>query len=148
MGQALKDGHIADLHLLGSVSVIGGANVHVQIGHFDARPAARQGLCPLSGTNNAPETAGELHPGVDDLGGIVPADVGDGQKALFVNAGDHKADGVHVGTQHDFLALALFMADQIAQSVGGDLVHIRGGHFFQNGSDTGLLGARGTCRGH
>ena len=65
-------------------------------------------------------------------------------KAVFIQPGDDKADGVHMGGQHDPLAGAFFMADQIAHGVGGDLVHKGRGQLLQHLGHAGLLRAGGT----
>ena len=147
-GRALKHGHVAHLYLFQRLCPGDGADVQIQILHLDVVPAAGQGLCPLPGTENAGKAVREHHPVIDDLGGVVPALVGYREETPLVNTCDHEADGVHMGAQHDLFSLALFMADQIAHGVGGDGVHIGGGHLLQHLCDTVLLPARGPGGGH
>ena len=67
------------------------------------------------------------------------AHLAEAQVAILVDVGDDEADGVHVGGKHHPGAGALLVANQVAQSVSGDLVHIGGGQGPDGGSHLALV---------
>ena len=74
------------------------------------------------------------------------ADTAKAQEALFVDMGNDKADGIHVGGKHDLLAAPLLMADQVSKGICGNLIY-KGGRQLFDGLGHLALVTRGPVTG-
>ena len=75
--------------------------------------------------DDALQTVFKAHGGADQLRNRQAADLTETQLTAFFDVGHHQSQGIHVGREHDLLAGALLVADEVAHHVGRDLVAVR-----------------------
>ena len=140
-GSCVKYGGVPHLYHGLGLGLILSANVNVKVIQFPIL-----GLHLPLDSHHAPGAVAEPDGGAGQVVGGQAAHLAEAQVAMLVDVGDDEADGVHVGGKHHPGAGALLVADQVAQGVGGDLVHIGGGQGPNGGGHLTLV-ARGAVAG-
>ena len=120
----------------------GCGNVDIQVGQGDGGRRLFGPVALILQLDDAADAVFKADGGMDEGGGIVAADIGEGQIALLADVGDDQADDVHVGGKHQALAGALLVADQAAGGGEPHLVAVGLGQLGQQLA-AGTLVARG-----
>lgn len=63
--------------------------------------------------------------GVEDVLRPNPTQLSKGEVTVLIDVGDNETNGIHVGGEHDFGAITLFMYDQVSQGVDIAFVGVR-----------------------
>ena len=130
--------------MLGRLLAVRYANVNQQAIRFGDNLAFLAGL-QVHGlcAHNAPGAfLADQHPAAQYHAGVNAADRGEPQHAVFLDAGDHQADLVHMRGEHELVfwrLRAFFECDDVAETVHPAVGVVL--YFAQNGVPHGVLAA-------